>query len=153
MNIRRASISDNENVCSCNKACLPICYSSIEYIFMLMSGYIILIAEKDKKLLGYIISNFENDSLHIYSFAIYPEHRRMGIGSMLINKNIETAKKNNCKKISLNVHTENITGLKFYKKLGFKKNKTLINYYNNRIPNTDNQDAYSLERYVDWKDM
>lgn len=56
----------------------------------------------------------------IEDVVVKENQRGKGIGKLLVNNLIEKAKKNNCDKIILSSSEKN---LKFYEKLGFKKNE------------------------------
>ena len=56
----------------------------------------------------------------IEDVVVKENQRGKGIGKLLVNNLIEKAKKNNCDKIILSSSEKN---LKFYQKLGFKKNE------------------------------
>ena len=60
-----------------------------------------------------------NRSLYISRFAIFKRFKRMGYGSILINKIVKLGKKNKKKKILLHVNIYNKQAIKFYKKKFF----------------------------------
>ena len=147
--IRKASFTDILGIYNCNSTVLPIYYSLDEHLFFLLSSdMIVLVAYEGSELLGYLIAQYTLPTVHIMSFGVYEKHRRKGVGNKLISKMEEITKENksDIKKISLYVHADNIGGIKFYKKNGFKKIKTLHNYYKGSLKNAKTQDAYRLER-------
>jgi len=146
--VRKAGFTDAYNLYLCNKTVLPIYYSVDEYLyFSLVSPYKeILIAERDGKLCGYILAEYDGSFLHILSFGVYPEYRKNGMGSALINELEKIAKINKeVKALSLNVHAGNNNAIAFYEKYGFKKVNKLVNYYHGSLKNVSTQDAYRLE--------
>ena len=148
LNIRKAGFTDIYNIYCCNKDVLPLYYSIEEYLFIMLAGSNneLLVAEIDNKLVGYLLAEYDKQYLHIMSFGIYPEYRRCGIGSKLINELVTIAKsKEEIYAISLNVHADNNGGINFYEKYGFQKKKRLINYYFGNIKNAVSQDAFRLE--------
>jgi GNAT superfamily N-acetyltransferase len=52
---------------------------------------------------------------------------KQGIGTTLVNKVIDTARKNQCTKIKLITTNDNINALRFYQKLGFDMTKLYHN--------------------------
>ena len=146
ISIRRATLLDANNIQQCNKECLPLSYSTLEYMSILCMNYnIILIAEKENELCGYLYAQHTSNVLHIMSFGIYNKYRRNGIGTKLVSKIEKVAKDHKCNILSLNVHTANIVGIKFYKKNGFKMTKILQNYYQGSLK-AKTQDAYRFEK-------
>jgi ribosomal-protein-alanine N-acetyltransferase len=71
---------------------------------------------------GYIMFD---ESGHIYSTAVDPEHRRKGLGRMLFNHACRTAKT----RLWLEVRSRNVSAIEFYKKLGMTVVKRILDYY------------------------
>ena len=149
--IRRAGFTDSYNLYHCNKTVLPIYYSIDEYLYFCLISPCkeILIAELDGKMVGYILAEYDESFLHVLSFGVYPEYRKMGIGGALINELVKIAKTNGkIIGISLFVHVGNENGIIFYEKYGFKKVQTLTNYYQGSLIDVLSQDAYRLEYMI-----
>jgi len=96
----------------------------------------LVVAEKERKILGYIVGEIENRVPakrvgKFISLAVAPDFRKMGVGRKLVNFLINHFKKKRVKEISLHVRAKNKLNLSFYKKLGFKKQKEIKNYYQN----------------------
>ncbi len=64
-----------------------------------------------------------NDEFYIFILAVLPDFQSKGIGSWLLKFAENKAKEENFKKLSLLVMRENIRGIKFYERNGFKKEK------------------------------
>ena len=83
-----------------------------------------IVALEKGNVLGYAsihyIKKITRKSGIIEDVVVKENQRGKGIGKLLVNNLIEKAKKNNCDKIILSSSEKN---LKFYKKLGFKKNE------------------------------
>ena len=78
----------------------------------------------EKEICG-LIWFFENyylneKRIHINEFIVGEKYRRLGLGTKLINKVIEYAKKKMIKKIDLYVTANNINAVKFYKNKDFE---------------------------------
>lgn len=81
--------------------------------------------------LGSCLCTFYNNGkanvMIIDSVDVKMTHRRLGIGTQIIKRAIELAKKYNVDSIELNVNKSNIPAKKLYEKQGFKK--TNKDYY------------------------
>ena len=88
------------------------------------------IALKDNKIIGLITYMIENDECEICSLNSFIENK--GIGTNLINKVIELAKRQNCTRLKLITTNDNIKGLEFYQRKGF----VFSNIYKNAIENS-----------------
>lgn len=114
------------NLLQCNKRNLPLHYPLISLMSHIINPlYIVNIAiDKKGSLVGYILANIGDNNIHIHSFAVDKEYRRMGVGGQLINSLNDTSKTT-----TLHVHCDNTGAIKFYKKLNFRVIKKLPNYY------------------------
>ena len=83
-----------------------------------------IVAVEEGNVLGYAsihyIKKITRKSGIIEDVVVKENQRGKGIGKLLVKNLIEKAKKNNCDKIILSSSEKN---LKFYEKLGFKKNE------------------------------
>eukprot|EP00392_Amoebophrya_sp_AT5.2_P013723 g13852.t1 len=73
--------------------------------------------------------------LYIMTLSLLPAYRKRGIASALLKFLLEAATKEpQLKKVSLHVQTGNDVALEFYKKHGFRVEKTVENYYDKISP-------------------
>ncbi|MCX7947049.1 MAG: GNAT family N-acetyltransferase [candidate division WOR-3 bacterium] len=86
----------------------------------------IILVEKNGEILGYCAYTDEGNSIHIKNIAVHPNHRRRGIGSLLIDK-VRKLKKD----IYLEVVDDNIVAIKFYENIGFRKVEEIKKFYSN----------------------
>ncbi len=109
------------------------------YVY-LTYGSDLLVADIGSRVAGYIVTmDLDERTGKIISFAVRPEYRRMGIGSMLLKKAIERLKARGKKRVLLEVRVSNEPAQRLYKKFGFKIVDTLPCYY------SDGEDAYLME--------
>lgn len=90
-------------------------------------NYIFIKISLDKKIIGYLISYILIDHIDIYKIAIDKEFRHQGYGTMLIN-NLFSKKLNIFAEVSVN----NISAIKFYKKLNFVIVNRIKKYYDGK---------------------
>ncbi len=67
--------------------------------------------------------------LHIVNIAVIKEHRRKGLGKVLMNEMLKWATEQNCISAYLEVRTYNIAAQKLYERYNFKKEKRIKFYY------------------------
>ena len=81
-----------------------------------------VIIRKNKKIIAYLIALKRKNSnqLRIYSLAIAPESRGLGIAKMLLNYTDEISLKKKINKISLEVSENNYAAISLYKKHGYQ---------------------------------
>lgn len=86
-----------------------------------------LLATDNEKAVGYIVclpKDFgyrKSKCVEIGNMGVSPDYRSKGIGSMLIKKGIEWAKKKGYKKIYASSYSNNQKAILFYKKNGFSE--------------------------------
>jgi len=149
-NIRIAGVNDTGKLYEINKICLPIYYSYLDYVLMLISSsYLILIAEDDNNTIGYLVGEYNNNNnFHILSFGVHPSFRNKGIGRKLIDFLVNKIKNQKYTEITLNVHVDNIGGIAFYEKLNFKAVKLLKNYYQGALSDAKSYDGYRMKKNI-----
>lgn len=107
---------------------------------------LIIVAEVDKKIVGFISTRFsditvKNDSItgkpetecfrdaDILNIGVIKKYRNLGIGGILFNKLCKFAMLKQVKTIWLEVRESNITAISFYEKEGFSKIQIRKNFY------------------------
>jgi ribosomal protein S18 acetylase RimI-like enzyme len=91
----------------------------------------LIMAILNEQVVGYVYyEKFESDELSDICFInVLPSARNKGIGSMLLCEAIKNSfVKNRIKKIIISVRVENASGLRLYKRIGFKKTATFLAY-------------------------
>lgn len=148
--IKKATVSDTQAIHEVNKECLPLYYQPFEINTMINSkDHLVLIIKNNKqnKIVGFLLSQYQENRCHILSFGVTEAYRKQGFGTMLINSMKEYIG-NLAKIISLYVHIENEHAINFYKKNLFEITKTVENYYSIKIGNYLSHNAYFMTKNV-----
>ena len=132
MTIRSCSLDDLESVFLINKEIYGNdCYPKvvIRQFYDCFSDNI-KIAIENKKIIGFSINGMTSNSNEgwILSLGVSEGFRHYGIGTKLLLKSIEELKKGGAKVIKLTAHPDN-TGIRLYKKIGFKIKRKYKDYY------------------------
>jgi ribosomal protein S18 acetylase RimI-like enzyme len=148
--IREAYFSDCFSISYCNQVCLPLYYNFFEiFCFSMSPSMKLIVSEVNDEFSGYLISSFtSSENLHIISFGVYEKFRRMKLGTKLVDAACEFAKKKSISSITLNVHVENESGIKFYEKIGFKVVSCMKDYYSGNLTNVLSYDAFKMEKNI-----
>ena len=77
------------------------------------------VCEEENEVLGYMGMHIILDECYIANVAVYPQHRRRGIGEMLVKHCTAIAEKENCCFITLEVRKSNLKAIALYEKNGF----------------------------------
>jgi ribosomal-protein-alanine acetyltransferase len=132
--LRRAfPASDPEEVMRIENACFPADAFSRRQIVYLMARArgLFLMAEYDGVRAGYLslIVSRRHHTGRIYSLAVAPAHRGMGIADALMDGAIAYAKEKGLRAVFLEVRTENRAAIRLYEKKGFALRFTRYGYY------------------------
>ncbi|MAJ34049.1 MAG: ribosomal-protein-alanine N-acetyltransferase [Candidatus Marinimicrobia bacterium] len=87
------------------------------------------VLELNGKIVGYAFITIIKFEIHLNRIAIDPNYQQKGFGLQLLNKILEQNSKN--KSVFLELKYSNISALKLYRKVGFKKYNIRKNYYSN----------------------
>jgi [ribosomal protein S18]-alanine N-acetyltransferase len=93
------------------------------------SGQIILVAELNGQVCGFMIARIIADEAEILNTAVDPAQRRKGIGTALLSAAISSTHAHNAKSIYLEVRESNSAAISFYRQHGFEKTAERREYY------------------------
>jgi [ribosomal protein S18]-alanine N-acetyltransferase len=99
------------------------------------SGQIVLIAEINGQVCGFLVARITADEAEILNTAVDPGHHRKGIGSALLTTAISSAQAQNAKSIYLEVRESNSAAISFYGQHGFEKTGERHRYYGSPTEN------------------
>jgi ribosomal-protein-alanine N-acetyltransferase len=111
-----------------------------------------MVAERNDKIVGFMIYELLQSELHVLNFAVRKEFRRMGVGSQMMEKLVSKLSYGRRDRIVLEVRETNLDAQLFFKKQTFRAIDVLRDYYEDTI-----EDAYLMQyKYyptqadVDW---
>lgn len=113
--------------------------SKFEYCFKYQPDEFI-VAEKNDKVIGYVIGRIRNDKASIGSVAVEPKFRMEGAGYQLMTFILNHFKDKKVKLVKAEVRTTNEGSIRLFKSLHLKIIKTLPKFY------PDGGDAYLMEK-------
>ena len=102
-----------------------------EFYLEYMKNQRVIVAEKEKNVIGYILFNQILDEAEIYKIVVLKEFRKKQIAFKIMEFLLNELKKNNIKKIFLEVRKSNIPAINLYKKCGFIDIREIVDYYSN----------------------
>ena len=91
----------------------------------------VIVAENQKNIVGYILFNQILDEAEIYKIVVSKNFRNKQIAFKIMEFLLNELKKNNVKKIFLEVRKSNIPAINLYKKCGFIEIREIVDYYTN----------------------
>ena len=138
--IRKASVWDIPRINELGSL-LNDNFSSVNHLNdMLEDGLsIILVYEKDDKIIGFISATDLGETCDILSLVVDPKYRNKMVASNLIDYLISELSED-LKLITLEVASKNIPAVNLYEKFGFEVVNVRRNYY------SDGDDAYLMAR-------
>jgi ribosomal-protein-alanine N-acetyltransferase len=88
-----------------------------------------LIAAVRNQVVGYSVSWRVRRNIELASIAVLPSFRRHSIGRSLLASTISRAAHDGVRRMSLMVRTDNVPAQRFYRSAGFRRKRTVANYY------------------------
>jgi ribosomal protein S18 acetylase RimI-like enzyme len=87
---------------------------------LLVNPEMLLVAEDERgAIVGTVMAGYEGHRGWINYLAVDPEHRRAGVGRMLMNESERLLRAAGCPKINLQVRSANRDVIEFYQRIGY----------------------------------
>jgi len=99
-----------------------------------------MVAERDDKVVGFMIYELHKNRLHILNFAVAKEARRQGVGNAMVGKLLSKLSHERRNRIMLEVRETNLDAQLFFKGLGFRAISVLRDFYDDTV-----EDAYLMQ--------
>ena len=124
-----------KDIANLEKVCFSTPWSQETITDAYKTGTKFFVVEKDRKVLGYVGLSAIIDEGYITNIAVFPEYRKMGVGTALLQHLFDFAKEKELAFISLEVRESNSNAISLYKKLGFIEEGKRKNFYS--LPSED----------------
>ncbi len=130
--IRPLAADDLEAVLQIQAQCPEIvAWSRASYAPAVRGEYPSWVAAAGSRVLGFVVSRQTAEEAEILNLAVLPEARRQGIGSRLILKVLEEARRAGARRAWLEVRASNAAAVRFYEHHGFRLRGLRRDYYSN----------------------
>jgi ribosomal protein S18 acetylase RimI-like enzyme len=108
-----------------------------------------IVARISHDIVAYILVLYHRGThlARLYSFAVLPEYRGMGIGEQLLAEGERLAIQRDCIYMRLEVHTGNSGAIRMYEKHGYRPFGRISNYYE------DSADALRFQKRILYRDQ
>jgi len=100
-----------------------------------------MVAETADAVVGFMIYELRRESIHVLNLAVARSHRRLGIGSLLVEKLVGKLAPDRRGRIRLEVRERNLPAQVFFRSNGFFAVSVLKDFYRDTT-----EDAYQMER-------
>ena len=84
------------------------------------SDGLFLVAEMDGEVVGTLMAGYDGHRGSINYVGVLPSHRKIGIGRALMSEAERRLLERGCPKINLQIRTENLEAVEFYRRLGYE---------------------------------
>ena len=127
--IRKAAAEDVPAIAEIEKASIPQPWSEAAFADALtQENAVMLVAEADGGIAGFITGVFLFDNADIYSVATAEKYRKKGIGEKLLQAFFDTLP-NEVETVGLEVRESNLAAISLYEKHGFERVGLRKNFY------------------------
>jgi ribosomal protein S18 acetylase RimI-like enzyme len=80
---------------------------------------LIFVAEQEQQIVGACMAGYDGHRGWLYAVAVSPEHRRAGVGRLLVTSVLDELRALGCIKVNLQIRRTNTGVAAFYQSLGF----------------------------------
>jgi len=101
------------------------------FIEALNSGYVCRVVEAEGEISSYVILMPAVDEAEMLVIGVSAAQWRKGLGRMMLNEMLETARKRNFKRVFLEVRSSNVAAIALYRCVGFTEIGVRRDYYQN----------------------
>lgn len=91
-----------------------------------------LLAKLNGRLAGYGVTCVQGSEAELISIAVFPEARRCGVGEAILRHMARKLKYRGVRRWRLMVRINNVDAIRLYQALGFRRVRTVRNYYGQR---------------------
>lgn len=78
-----------------------------------------ILAEVDGRIVGYVLFWFLPEEVDIHNIAVHPDFRRRGIGRLLLEQVVDSARRQERLRVTLDVRFSNAPAQNLYRSFGF----------------------------------
>lgn len=140
-NIRWMIRSDMPAVLAIEKASFEFPWSMDNFSFYMRQRHGFgMVAEYEKRIVGFMIYDSNVNRLHLLNFAVKPDSRRCGVGQQMIKMLISKLSIQDRNSILLEVRETNLNAQFFFRELGFQAISVLRDFYDDA-----KEDAYRMQ--------
>ncbi|HXJ16262.1 MAG TPA: N-acetyltransferase [Candidatus Polarisedimenticolia bacterium] len=141
--LRTYTPADFEALYEIDQACYEpaIAYSRRELRnYLRFPGADCVVAEADGQIIGFCLTAHERNSGYIITMDVLAEHRRKGVGTMLLTAAERQLAASGVRAIALETATDNSSAIAFWQKHGYRKCGVKKDYY------PGGRDAFSMSK-------
>ncbi|MHC5054436.1 MAG: GNAT family N-acetyltransferase [Planctomycetota bacterium] len=141
--IRRATREDLAGLVLLEKECFEGYYnitgfSRADFIdYLECEGAVLLVAVRSRSMVGYVAgvvpSPDSRELARVDSVAVSRKARGTGVGTRLVERFIERARREGCRGIAAEVAEPNEESLRLFERLGFRRTRRLHAYYGHGV--------------------
>jgi ribosomal-protein-alanine N-acetyltransferase len=145
--IRSVGRAYTENLSELHHACFARGWSHLEFEgFFDRAGVFAAIAYHNMLPVGFVVCWVIEDECDLLSMGVLPDYRRDGVGLMLLEHCMETAKHMGAKNLVLEVNAQNSVAQTLYEAQGFEAFSTRKDYYSDAEGNKS--DAICMRKEI-----
>jgi len=98
-----------------------------------------MVAERQERIVGFMIYELLKSQLHVLNFAVAPQDRRQGVGTQMVEKLVNKLSQQRRQDITLEVRETNLAAQLFFRTQGLQAHGVLRNHYEDT-----EEDAYVM---------
>jgi ribosomal-protein-alanine N-acetyltransferase len=101
--------------------------------FLLSPSAVTIVAEREGRIVGFILADRNKSRGHVITIDVHPDHRRLGLATILMHTIEQRLRECGVTEVRLEVAVDNAPALAFYKRHGYGVLRSIPRYYNNSV--------------------
>ncbi|MCX7408041.1 MAG: ribosomal protein S18-alanine N-acetyltransferase [Planctomycetales bacterium] len=131
---------DMSEVLDIERQCFEFAWSEEDFLCCLRQRNCIgMVAERQERIVGFMIYELLKSQLHVLNFAVAPWSRRQGVASQMVEKLVNKLSQQRRQEISLEVRETNLAAQLFFRSQGLHADGVLRGHYEDT-----EEDAYVM---------
>jgi len=132
IHIRDATVRDLPRIIEIERLAFPSPWTLASFereLTLPFSRIMVALPAESREIAGFLCRWLIADECHILNIAVYPDSRRLGIGSVLMGESINEARSAGAGVVTLEVRRSNLAARQLYRKFEFKERRLRRHYY------------------------
>jgi len=132
IHIRDATVRDLPRIIEIERLAFPSPWTLASFereLTLPFSRIMVALPAESREIAGFLCRWLIADECHILNIAVYPDSRRLGIGSVLMGESINEARSAGAGVVTLEVRRSNLAARQLYRKFEFEERRLRRHYY------------------------
>jgi [ribosomal protein S18]-alanine N-acetyltransferase len=129
MIVERATVADLDAIEEIERHSFPTPWPRAQFEAELVREHAYIVVARDSRVIAFCNYWLVAGEVHVHSIATHPDHRRAGVGAMLVAHMLAAGRDARCGVATLEVRRNNLPASALYERAGFRTVTIRARYY------------------------